>query len=254
MSTPAQIAANHANSQLSTGPTTDAGKAASCLNNFKNGLTGASFSVLPWENEEDYDTLLAALRASLNPSGPFEQLLVEKMAQHQWLSQRALILQDMCFQRDLPACDDDRKLALYLRYQTTHDRAFHKCLDQLHKLRAETRKKRLDEAALSKRAEDVNKVGFESQKASAADKARKQEAHEARTRLANAKAAHLELDTEIRSTIEARLPGHIEIPFDRLKTVLTLALEDVAHHMAAKPEAHRPTGGRCARVSEESAA
>jgi hypothetical protein len=70
MSTPAQNAANQANSQLSTGPTIEAGKAASSLNHFKYGLTGTSFAVLPWENEEDYDTLLAALRASLNPSGP----------------------------------------------------------------------------------------------------------------------------------------------------------------------------------------
>jgi len=222
MSTQAQIAANQANSQLSTGPTTEAGKAASCLNNFKNGLAGGSFSVLPWENEEDYDTLLASMRASLHPSGPFEQLLVEKMAQHQWLSQRALVLQDMCFQRDVPSCDEDRKLALYLRYQTTHERAFHKYLDQLMKLRAEGRKQ---------------EIGFESQKAHQAAETRRQEVHEARVRLANAKAADLEPDTSIRSTIEARLPGHIEIPFDRLKTVLTLALEDVARHMATEKAA-----------------
>lgn len=222
MSTPAQIAANQANSQLSTGPTTEAGKAESCLNNFKYGLTGGSFSVLPWENEEDYDTLLAALRASLHPSGPFEQLLVEKMAQHQWLSQRALVLQDMCFQRDLPDCDNEKKLALYLRYQTTHERAYHKYFDQLLRLRAETRKK---------------EIGFESQKAKEAAETRKQETHEARVRLANAKAADLELDTDIRSTVEARLPGHVEIPFDRLKTVLTLALEDVARHMDSEKAA-----------------
>ena len=222
MSTNAQIAANHANSQLSTGPKTDEGKAASCLNNFQTGLTGSSFSVLPWENEAEYDTLHAALRASLEPRGPFEQLLIEKMAQHQWLAQRALVLQDMCFQRDIPACDDDKKLALYLRYQTTHDRAFHKCLDQLLKLRNEARKQ---------------EIGFESQKATQAAESRKQETHEARVRLANAKAAHLELDTEIRSTIEAQLPGHAQIPFDRLKTVLKLSLEDVARHMAAEKAA-----------------
>jgi low affinity Fe/Cu permease len=222
MSTQAQIAANQANCQLSTGPTSEAGKAASCLNNLKYGLTGNSFSVLPWENEEDYDTLLAALRASLNPPGPFEQLLVEKMAQHQWLAQRALVLQEMCFQRDVPDCDSEKKLALYLRYQTTHERAYHKYFDQLLRLRAETRK---------------NEIGFESQKAREAAETRKQEVHEARVRLANAKAADLELDTDIRSTIEARLPGHVAIPFDRLKTILTLSLEDVARHMAAEKAA-----------------
>jgi hypothetical protein len=235
MSTNAQIAANQANSQHSTGPNTAEGKAASCLNNFRTGLTGSSFCVLPWENEEEYDTLHAALRASLEPSGPFERLLVEKMAQHQWLAQRALVLQDLCFQRDIPCCDDDdepasfgvaktqeRQLALYLRYQTTHERAFHKYLDQLHKLRAEQRKK---------------EIGFESQKASEADQTRKQEAHEARTRLAHAKAAHMELDTEIRSTIGARIPGDIEIPFDQLKDVLRVSLHEVARNMASKKAA-----------------
>jgi hypothetical protein len=222
MSTQAQIAANQANCQHSTGPTSDEGRAASCLNNFKYGLTGNSFSVLPWESEEDYETLLAALRVSLHPSGPFEQLLVEKMAQHQWLSQRALVLQDMCFQRDVPDCDSEKKLALYLRYQTTHDRAYHKYFDQLLKLRAEMRKQ---------------EIGFESQKQKQEDNVRKQEAHQARVRLANAKAADLELDTDIRSTIEARLPGHVEIPFDQLKTVLTVALQDVARHMTAEKAA-----------------
>lgn len=222
MSTNAQISANQQNAQHSTGPHTDEGKAASCLNHAKYGLTGTSFCVLPWENEEEYDTLQAALRASLEPCGPFENILIEKIAQHQWLSQRALVLQDMCFRHDVPTCDDDKKLALYLRYQTTHERAFHKCLDQLHKLRAETRKR---------------EIGFESQKASEAGQARRQEAHAARVRLANAKAAHLELDTDIRSTIEAQLPGHAQIPFDQLKTVLKLSLEDVARTMASQKAA-----------------
>ena len=40
MSTAAQIAANQKNSQLSTGPTSEAGKAKSSLNAVKSGLTG----------------------------------------------------------------------------------------------------------------------------------------------------------------------------------------------------------------------
>jgi hypothetical protein len=58
--------------------------------------------------------------------------------------------------------------------------------------------------------------------------------HEARVRLANAKAEHLELDTEIRSTIQARLPGHARIPFSDLKGVLKIALEEAAQ---ARPKA-----------------
>lgn len=222
MSTDAQIAANQQNAQHSTGPASAEGKSISALNHLAHGLTGSSFSVLPWEDEADFHTLHSALQAQLEPRGPFERLIVEKMAQHQWLAQRALVLQETCFDPEAPGTENDKKLALYLRYQTTHDRAYHKYFDQLMKFRAERR-----------RAE----IGFESQKADQADQARKQEAHEARTRLAHAKAAHLELDTEIRGTVEAPLPGNVEIPFDRLKAVLSLALTDVARHMAIEKAA-----------------
>jgi hypothetical protein len=112
MSTVAQIHANRANSQLSTGPTTPEGKAAVAQNNFRHGLT-SHFSVIPGENPEEYAALLTGLREEHQPSTMTEQM-------------------------------------------------------------------------------------------------------------------HLELDTEIRSVIEARLPGHAQIPFSDLKGVLKIALEEVA--------------------------
>src|ERR1700761_7502360 len=96
MSTEAQICANQANSQHSTGPKTDEGKAASCMNNFRWGLTGTTFAVLDWEDQEEYYLLESGLRHDLKPQGFTEMLLVEKMAQAQWLSKRALHLQDAC--------------------------------------------------------------------------------------------------------------------------------------------------------------
>jgi hypothetical protein len=137
-----------------------------------------------------------------------EEILVEKMAQHYWLTQRAQRFADVAIETG-----DDKKLALYLRYQTTHDRAFYKSLEQLVKLRAEKRKA---------------EIGFESQKQKQAAAERQQEIQQARVRLTNAKAEHLELDTEIRSTIEAPLPGHAQIPFSDIKGVLKIALEEVA--------------------------
>ncbi len=60
----AQIEANQRNAQLSTGPTSEAGKAKSSLNAVKNGLTGATV-ILPSddlaayerfrENEDEFD-------------------------------------------------------------------------------------------------------------------------------------------------------------------------------------------------------
>ena len=226
MTSDAQLAANRRNCQLSTGPRTAEGKEAVALNNFRHGLAGA-FCFLPWEKPAAFDGLLSGLCSEHNPQAATEQILVERMAQHEWLRQRAQALQHFCFdEAGFVDYDKEKQFALYLRYHATHERAFHKCLSDLLKLRVEKRKAEKDEAALSQRAED-SKNGFESQKQKQADQERKAELHEARTRLANAKAAHLELDTDIKGTIQAMLPGHTPISFDQVKGVLKVAIEEV---------------------------
>ena len=181
MSTSAQISANQANAQRSTGPRTAAGKAAASQNHFSHGLSGALFTVLPWEDQNAFNELHAHLEIEHNPATPTEELLVRKLAEHHWLAQRALKLQDSCFDLELTPEAHEKQLALYIRYQTTHDRAFHKSLDQLLKLRAEKRKAQ---------------IGFESQKRREADYARRLAAEEERKRLRQAReerdtAAHL---------------------------------------------------------------
>ncbi len=51
------------------------------------------------------------------------------MAQSYWLAQRALRLQNECFTDEGV---DDKRLSLYMRYHTTHERAFHKALTYTH--------------------------------------------------------------------------------------------------------------------------
>ena len=164
MSTQAQIAANQANAQLSTGPTTLAGKAAAARNNFRHGLTPRSeFWVLPSESQHDYLKLLAQFQQEHQPETPTEEALVQALAEHHWLRHRAMRLEEACFDFTTGQIIDDRKLALYLRYQTTHERAFHKALNDLLKLRAEKRKA---------------EIGFERQEQARATEIRKQERHE----------------------------------------------------------------------------
>jgi hypothetical protein len=138
-----------------------------------------------WESQEEFDALYEALRAEHAPSTPTEILLVERMAQHFWLTQRAIRLQNKCLEDSFPTADNDRGLPLYIRYQTAHDRAFHKALTALLKLRAEKR-----------RAE----IGFESQRQKHADQTRreasenrKQELHRYSVLLAEAKFEHQDL-------------------------------------------------------------
>ncbi|HEX4231371.1 MAG TPA: hypothetical protein VHZ07_22060 [Bryobacteraceae bacterium] len=208
MSTSAQIAANQANTQHSVGPVTEAGKAASSQNRRIHGFTGR-FGIMKGEDGAEYTALVKALYDEHQPATVTESILVEKMAQHFWTGQRATRLQAESFGNE----QHPRELALYLRYQTTHDRAFHKCLSDLLKLRAEGRK------ALE--AEKKAEIGFESQK-------RKQELHEARVRLLTAQAENKELDTDIRGGIEAPMPGNVRIPYDALKHTLKEAFREAA--------------------------
>jgi hypothetical protein len=141
MSTANQIAANQANAQLSTGPKTETGKAASSQNSWKHGLTFGSFRVLNTESQMQYQDFLQDLESEYNPATPTEGILVERMAQHHWLRNRALQFQT----HYLESGDESSasKLSLFMRYESMHERAFHKCLADLLKLRAEKQKQEI---------------------------------------------------------------------------------------------------------------
>jgi hypothetical protein len=163
MSSDAQIKANQANAQLSTGPRSEEGRQTSSRNNFRHGLASGQL-VIPGESQEDFDDLLSSLLEEHKPASPTESALVAEMAQHFWFGQRAVRLQCLCLAGPEP---DDKRFALFLRYQATENRAFHKCLETLLKLRKE-------------------QIGFESQKRKEAlgplEVARSQELHEVKMR------------------------------------------------------------------------
>jgi hypothetical protein len=75
MATPAQVAANQANSQKSTGPTSPDGKARSSRNSFKHGLYSKDL-VLPNGDPAELDRLRASLRAEHQPMNTTEDMLV----------------------------------------------------------------------------------------------------------------------------------------------------------------------------------
>ncbi|HSU60026.1 MAG TPA: hypothetical protein VLI55_11990 [Bryobacteraceae bacterium] len=198
MSTQAQIAANQKNSQKSTGPKSETGKAASSQNNFRHGFTGG-FRVLGWENAAEFNQLLQQLTDEHQPSTPTETLLVTQIAQSWWLRTRALSLQNECFSGDSV---DQKQLALYLRYQTTHERSFHKALSELLKLRAEKRR---------------SEIGFESQEAKqnrarqqAEAHARRQELHKWHVLLAQAKVDNQELQNMKLETPEHHIEDRVQ--------------------------------------------
>src|SRR5271157_6452582 len=83
MTSQAQIAANQANAQLSTGAKTPDGKAKSSMNALKTGLTGHTV-LLPGDDAELYEAKLLHHLEALNPVGEKETSLVQALADTEW--------------------------------------------------------------------------------------------------------------------------------------------------------------------------
>jgi hypothetical protein len=189
-----------------TGPRTPEGKTISCL---KQPETGA-FRVLEFESQSDFAAAHDALIEEHQPATPTESQIIRRMAEHAWLSRRAQLLQDQALTEG-----DDKRFSLYMRYQTTNDRGFRASMNDLFRLRREQR------AAARE---------FESQN-------RERELHDTRVRLANARAAHLELDTEIRGVVDAPIPGYSSIPVEQVKELFKAAMLQLLPAPTAKATA-----------------
>jgi len=138
----ARLAANRANAQHSTGPVTEAGRATSSQNHTIHGLArhNGAFKRLASEDPAGFEALKQSLSEEHLPTTETESILINSMAESHWLSNRAQNLQATCFDETTGQIADPKLFSLYLRYETTHTRAFHKSLNDLLKLRAERRK------------------------------------------------------------------------------------------------------------------
>ncbi|MGC2657687.1 MAG: hypothetical protein WA324_06895 [Bryobacteraceae bacterium] len=88
----ARLTANQANAQLSTGPKTPEGKAKSCLNAVKTGLTGRTV-LLPTDDVEVYQKHVQVFIDEYQPVGPRESELVQALADHSWRINRIFVLE-----------------------------------------------------------------------------------------------------------------------------------------------------------------
>ena len=155
MATPAQVDANQANSQKSTGPKTEAGKAASSRNRLSHGFA-SSTRFVKGEDPAEFNLLLDDLISEHQPATPTEQILVEQMAHHHWINLRAARLLDREIERHLVVGMSPVHFGLFIRYQTSAERSFHKA----HTTLLKAQKQRQD-----------SKIGFESKKPEVAPEA-----------------------------------------------------------------------------------
>jgi hypothetical protein len=87
MATPKQIEANRRNAQLSTGPRTEAGKAAASKNALKSGMHARSLVIFD-ENISDLETLFREYFDRFQPATPEERALVDTLANAEWILRR----------------------------------------------------------------------------------------------------------------------------------------------------------------------
>jgi hypothetical protein len=162
MSTQAQILANQANAQKSCGPKTETGKQASSQNRRIHGLSdpGDSFTIESYEDKEEFFAFKLRLYDEQNPQDETECILVRRMIESEWLRRRAILLQTICYADGL--LQNEKHFALYLRYQSMHERGFYKALNELQKLRNQRTK---------------DQIGFVSQKHAEAAENRAAETH-----------------------------------------------------------------------------
>ncbi len=153
---------NRRNSQHSTGPRTDEGKARSSQNSFKHGLYSKQL-ITPGEDAAEFDQLRATLRSEHQPANTTEEMLVDDLAQHFWRLRRFRKMEAQAW-----AADDfgpylsSGYLALVTRNLAAAERSFFRTLTTLTKLqkaRGFVPQKQLASSPESQRLEPINEEG-----------------------------------------------------------------------------------------------
>ena len=151
MATPAQITANRANAQKSTGPRSVEGKSASRFNALKHGIDAASI-VIPGEDPAEYDSLVAQYLHEYRPQSASESFHVDTMIRADWQKRRLETVEADLFRTIMTESPDNSLAAvllaespaakLLLRIQrqiAAFERTWHRANTELRRARAEGR-------------------------------------------------------------------------------------------------------------------
>jgi hypothetical protein len=135
MASEAQVTANSANAQRSTGPSTDTGKARASQNACKHGFTAAELHV-PDDQREELEEFQTGVVASINPANDIERNLTKQLVATAWKIQRLQVLEAELLAGDDPLRNEANSKALdrVTRYLTTAERSYHRTMTELREL------------------------------------------------------------------------------------------------------------------------
>jgi hypothetical protein len=149
MASPAQINANRANAQKSTGPRSVEGKSASRFNALKRGIDAASI-VIPGEDPAVYDSLAAQYLIEYCPQSASESFHVDTMLRADWQKRRLETVEGDLFRTIMTESPDNSLAAvllaespaskLLLRIQrqiAAFERTWHRANTEFRRARAE---------------------------------------------------------------------------------------------------------------------
>lgn len=155
MATAAQMIANQANAQSSTGaaavasakegPRTEAGKASSARNATTHGLSAKSFVIVPGQ-EEAFTTFESDLRAEFQPQGMYQGIFFKEILHASWNLERCHNAEAQLQAESAdPGIDpllveaNAAKLRLIATYASRAERSLYRATKELRQLQTEAR-------------------------------------------------------------------------------------------------------------------
>jgi hypothetical protein len=135
MATSAQMQANRVNAAASTGPKTEAGRAAVSQNALRTGLFSTRNCVAP-EDADAYETLRAGLWDYFTPRNPAEEMFTAEIVRCSWRLQRCAQTEETILKLTDPA-EIAATQASVDRARTQASGVLHRAMEQLRKLQTE---------------------------------------------------------------------------------------------------------------------
>jgi hypothetical protein len=139
MASAAQITANQANAQLSTGPVTAEGKTRSAQNARRHGLTARNPHI-PEEDRAEFAALEIRLRRETQPKSCLEEEVFHRILAHTWNLRRIEAFESAILAETDPidfSETDAARLNHFARYRRDLERSLYRAMNELRKLQTE---------------------------------------------------------------------------------------------------------------------